>query len=195
MNEFATFFHKLQRKRVEAPESKLFNFENSSKLLPKRKTFEIINDLIPFFVEEVKNYIDFTVKPLSKTSPDYEEFKNDPKAPLLNYFTHIIKDIECEWSAIPGAIVLLERLNHITHGTKLSINNMHRVILIAICTADKFFNDSPVANTIIADAGGFNSRLFLEIESEFLQTLQFQIYISRKEIEDILLKWRIQLPE
>ena len=193
MAEFASFFHQILNKRVEAPDKMLFILEE----LPKQKLREAsqnsIQEMIPFFVDNIREYIDFKIKPLSPSNPDYQEFLNDPKTPLLNYVQKITQETQCEWAALPGAIVLLERLRSKLVKCKISVNNMHRLLLISLCIADKFFEDLPVSNSSFASAGGFTSQTLLGIEIEFLQCLSFDVFISREEIDQVLKKWNFTI--
>lgn len=158
---FADFLRRIKNQRVEAPRKIELPLEpaSSDEIKEEKNAFatkNIVGSLILVFVEHFRNMIDFRVEKIREGDPDYIEFCNDPKIPLLNYVDKIVKYNQLEWTALPGSIVLLEKMKRKRSDAKISVNNMHRLITVALLIASKFLEDTPAANEDFARSSGFD---------------------------------------
>ena len=146
MNSFQEVFQRAISNRVKAPK----NVNFIKKKETSKNTIVIdsdnLNSLLIYFVDDFRKMVNFGVRQLEKTDKNYYIFENDPKVPLLEFVKKIIKHTQCEWVSLPGAIILINRLRSKHPELIISINNMHRILLIAIMIADKFLEDTPAAN-------------------------------------------------
>ena len=108
------------------------------------------------FVDSFRKMVDFSIEKIREDDPDYKEFCNDPKIPLLNYVDKIIKHTQIEWTALPGCIVLLKKMKNKSSDAKISINNMHRLLVVSLLLSDKFLEDVPARNEDFALGSGFD---------------------------------------
>lgn len=147
MDNFQETFQRAVQNRVNAP--KKINFikkEKKTKVKEKEFDRKNLNFLLIYFVDNFRKMVNFEVRQLEKTDKNYYIFEKDPKIPLLEYVKKIIKQTQCEWVSLPGAIILIKRLKIKHPELVISINNMHRILLIAIMIADKFLEDTPADN-------------------------------------------------
>lgn len=170
MSLLANFFNQMKKQRIEAPRKIEFHMELSSSFEKKRKREEnkvssanknTIGSMTLAFVDNFRKMVDFSIEKIKEDDPDYEEFCNDPKIPLLNYIDKIIKYTQIEWTALPGCIVLLEKMKKKSDGGSISINNMHRLLVVALLLSDKFLEDVPARNEDFAKGSGFDIVFFL----------------------------------
>lgn len=112
------------------------------------------------FVDNFRKMVDFSIEKIKEDDPDYKEFCNDPKMPLLNYVDKIIKHTQIEWTALPGCIVLLKKMKNISRDANISINNMHRLLVVSLLLSDKFLEDMPARNEDFALGSGFDLVFF-----------------------------------
>lgn len=169
LNRFDQLVRQAQRLRVAAP-SKSTRYENPFKpadsqtgTKKKRKVpnSSCIDDLILCFIDNIRKHIDFNAPLLKPSDPDYDVFKDDPKMPLVQYVTMIVKKCDLVWSCIPAAMVLLRRMFMIKEGLMLTVNNMHRLVAVSLLMADKFIEDNPISNNEFGNISIFPTvRLF-----------------------------------
>ena len=171
MSFFADFFREMKKQRVQAPKKIAFHMESSSDYSSKKKITKeevkvskanknTIGSMTLAFVDNFRKMVDFSIAKIKEDDPDYEEFCNDPKIPLLNYVDKIIKHTQIEWTALPGCIVLLKKMKHKSNDAKISINNMHRLLVVALLLSDKFLEDTPARNEDFAIGSGFDTVFF-----------------------------------
>ena len=172
------FFHLTQHKDDDE-----LLIQVSSKDLP-----EIIDSL----VDDYRKHIDFKIPPLAPGTNDYQEFKDDPKIPLTSMVRNICKKTECHWMTLPGAILLIERGILFCQSCKISVNNMHRILVVAMIVSAKFLEDTPAANIDYARAAGFPNNTFEEIEQEFLSMIHYDAFITIGDIQNILARWHMK---
>jgi hypothetical protein len=104
-----------------------------------------------------------------------------------------MKTTSCEFSALPGAIVLLKRLLKLHPNSVVSINNMHRMMVVIFLVADKFLEDVPASNALFASGSELKCQDLKEIELEFLAMLNYDAFISMNEIESVLKSWGFKI--
>ncbi|OHT08645.1 hypothetical protein TRFO_22725 [Tritrichomonas foetus] len=162
MSFFAEFFSQLRNQRIEAPRKIEFYREfSSSSGDTEEEDYEIsvesatIDSLAALYVKNIKNMVDPKARVLKEGDPDYQEFGNDPKTPLLNYVDKIVKVTIMEWAALPGSIVLLNRILKKQKDAKINIINMHRLVVASLLLANKFLEDVPASNVDYSVASGF----------------------------------------
>ena len=141
------------------------------------------------FIESFKRFVDFNAQPLNPDDLDFAEFANDPRVPLLKFVKQIMKATGCPFSVLAGAIVLLRRLLQMHKNLVVSIDNMHRIMLITILIADKFLEDIPCGNDVFAEIMKMSVESISELELEFLCLLKYSPFISLSEIEQVLNSW------
>ena len=141
------------------------------------------------FIENFKKFVNFNVRPLRPDDLDFKEFASDPRVPLLKFVKHIMKVTGCPFPVLAGAIVLLKRLLSMHKNLVVSIDNMHRIMMMTILVADKFLEDIPCGNDVFAGIMKMSTESISELELEFLCLLKYSPFISLEEIEQVLKSW------
>ena len=164
---FADFIRSFRNKRIEVPRKIQFFQEITPSPECKKCENRVIasssdiDDMTLHFVDDFRKMVDLSIRQLEKDDPDFDEFGKDPKTPLLNYIDNIIKHTQIEWTTLPGSIALLNRLLKMNKNAKISINNMHRLMVAALVISDKFLEDVPASIEDFARGSGFELVLFL----------------------------------
>jgi hypothetical protein len=175
--------------RIEALPQTLFISDDLDDKSSQSASRDTISAMTLYFVDSFRKFVNFDIPALDESHQDYHEFGHDPKIPLLNFVERIIQTTNCGFSALPGAIVLLKRLLSSHPELVISINNMHRLLLVALLTASKFLEDVPAANQLFATGSRFSIADLLELELEFLALLNYNPFISRSEFCEVLNSW------
>ena len=148
------------------------------------------------FIDSFRTMVDFSIPPLNEDDPDYAEFSNDPKIPLLAAVSKIVHQTQIESIAYPGAIILLRRIfGEKGENRKISINNMHRLVTISLMVANKFVEDTPASNYDFALGSGFTNEAINSFEIEFVECLNYNIYFTEEECAAVLEEWHISIKD
>ena len=105
--------------------------------------------------------------------------KNIPKIPLEDYLKRIQKYSELEDSTLIIALIYIDRLLE-NHNFKLSKNNVHRILAASVLTAVKYNEDEILDNCYFAKIFGITTKELNNIENEFLDLIEFQLYVSEE---------------
>ena len=157
-----------------------YSFKNSIKIKDKiyssekrisRKT-NIIANLLKDICEEGKMNTEeklLLIKPfISKKIPlisinDYIE--------RLSKYGHVSEEI------FILVLIYIDRLYKI-HKINLNYNNIHKLILAAFIVTNKFYEDEYYSLNYYAKLGGISKNEIINLEYEFLNLLDFRLYIS-----------------
>ena len=175
------------RIRIKAPQRYLFAAEDKPQQLKACK--ENKKDILLAFIDSFRKMVDFSIPTLKQTDYDYEEYKNEPKITLLSFSENIEIFTKFCWTSFPASVVRLRRLIKYNTGGKISVNNMHRLMLVSLMLADKFIEDIPPCNETFANSALFSCDLIQSIEIEFVCSLNYDIFISWNDICEVLTEW------
>jgi hypothetical protein len=183
-------------RRVEAPEQTPASFLEDDELTDKSGRIACpaaSREILFYFVDSFRKFVNFDVPALTKHDDDYNEFGKDPKVPLLNFAEEIVTKTQCEFLVLPASIVLLTRMMKLYPSLVISLNNMHRIMIVMLMLASKFIEDIPAANQIFASSSHFKVEDLIELELEFLSLLNFDPFIQFDEIESVLRSWGFKI--
>jgi hypothetical protein len=176
------------RTRIKAPQKYLFaSAEDKPQQLKACK--ENKGNILLAFVDSFRKMIDFSIPALKSADSDYEEYKNDPKIPLLPFSENIENFTKLCWTSFPASIVLLRRLIKYIPSGKISVNNMHRLMVASLMLADKFIEDIPPCNETFANSAQISCDLIQQVENEFVRSLNYDVFINWSEICEVLTEW------
>ena len=118
----------------------------------------------------------------SKNNPfDYDDslfaHKKIPKIDIEDYLERIQKYTKMEDSTLTIALIYIERLLN-KQNIKLSKYNVHRILLTSISLAIKYNEDEIYANNFYAKVFGISSKELNKLENEFLDLIEFKLFIS-----------------
>lgn len=108
--------------------------------------------------------------------------KQIPKISLGDYLTRIVHYTKVEESTLVIALIYIDR---ICKRQKLFLNeyNIHRTILASIVVAIKFLEDKYYSNLYYGKVGGVRLDQMNALESEFIDCLDFSLYVDTKLYE------------
>lgn len=128
---------------------------------------------------------DLIDKESNNTNTSKEESKHPvfltkavPKISLLNFILRLVKYCEVEKSTY---LLMLIYLNKIEEKVAFTIKNIFKLVLASIICSIKFSCDSVYTTTYYAKVGGVDISEYKLIESEFLELLQYDLFVSDKE--------------
>lgn len=106
--------------------------------------------------------------------------KRVPQISLLEYIMRISKYLNLEESTYILAIIYLDKF---LTKVPLTENNIHKLLLTSFLIAAKMNEDIIIHNIYFAKVGGVQLATITQMESEFLEILDFQIYVGLEEFE------------
>ena len=77
------------------------------------------------------------------------------------------------------ALIYIDRLSE-NKNIKLSIYNVHRILFTAVLLAIKYNEDEIYENNIFAEIFGVSNKELNNLESEFLDLIEFNLFITKK---------------
>ena len=155
-----------------------------------RSTKSKVNVIINNHPDIIFAKILLTILSENKKSPDYFKkinsnqdghftYKVKPGISLLDYLRRILKYVKIEYSTLIIAMIYIDRICK----EKVFLNefNIHRVMLIAIYMAYTYNEDRIYDNKYLALVSGLNKSEMLLLEEDFLDLIDFNLFV-REEI-------------
>ena len=102
-----------------------------------------------------------------------------PKISIFDYLLRIQKYSGIEESTIIISLIYIDRICK-KKGIVLSKYNIHRLIFTAILIAIKYNEDIIYDNLYYSKIGGVTKKELLILENEFLQLIDFNLFVSNK---------------
>ena len=105
-----------------------------------------------------------------------------PQISIQAYLERIEKYANCSPSCFVISVIYIDRLCR--HSVmSLSLLNIHRIIITAVCIAAKFLDDSYYPNLFFSQLGGIPLKELNNLEVEFLFGLNFALYVTPREFQ------------
>ena len=111
-------------------------------------------------------------------------YDNVPEISIYDYLLRINEYIEINESILASSLFYINKL--IINKILLTMNNIHKIILISIALSLKYNNDLINSNVYYSEVGGLSVQEFNEVEFEFLKLIHFNCYIKQDEFEDFI---------
>jgi hypothetical protein len=108
------------------------------------------------------------------------EGKKIPKISQEEYIERLRLYMKFEESSLILSIVYLDRFCT-EKGVKITARNFHRLFLISLVTAIKYSEDLNYSNLIYSKIGGVKLTQFNEMECEFLNGLNWKLFVGEEE--------------
>ncbi|KAK9766259.1 cyclin-like protein interacting with PHO85 [Basidiobolus ranarum] len=169
------------------------------------KTFDLANFPTSDTVTILSNFLDRLTKvnshlvtPLtdpntdSLTCPSYTPFhaKSLPNIDIHLYLSRILKYCPCSNECFLALLVYFDRMAQFKdearpHKRPFAIDayNVHRLVIVGIMVASKFFSDVYYTNVRYAKVGGIPVKELNVLELEFLRLNQYQMNVSVTELQ------------
>ncbi|CAD8191195.1 unnamed protein product [Paramecium octaurelia] len=110
-----------------------------------------------------------------------------PAITLENYLIRIAKYAKCTDECFVIALIYLDKVQELNPSILLNSHCVHRFLIIAIVLAIKFQDDDYYRNDYYSKIAGISLKELNQLESELLELLNYDLFIS-KELYNIYLE-------
>ena len=149
---------------------------SKQKLSPPNNSIDIIIvTILLHILAENKKSKDY-YKKMSSNKDGHFTIQMKPSISLLGYLRRIIKYVKMEFSTLIISMIYIDRICK----EKVFLNeyNIHRIMLIAIYIAYMYNEDCIYDNKYLALVSGISKSEMILLEQEFLELIDFQLYVS-----------------
>lgn len=109
-----------------------------------------------------------------------------PGIGIGRYLQRLDKYFDCSEACHVLALIYLQHFSDLSDDFALTVRNVHRLYLISLVSAAKFWDDVFFDNTYYARCGGIRLPELNRLELTFLGVLNFKLWISAEEFQDAL---------
>eukprot|EP00004_Rigifila_ramosa_P017119 TRINITY_DN4132_c0_g1_i3.p1 TRINITY_DN4132_c0_g1~~TRINITY_DN4132_c0_g1_i3.p1 ORF type:complete len:253 (-),score=48.59 TRINITY_DN4132_c0_g1_i3:34-792(-) len=122
----------------------------------------------------------YTHSQVSETDPTMTHFHatRPPSISVRDYVARVLQYSPCSKECFILAVCLVDRVMQLNPKFRLCQLNVHRVILLGVLTATKFYDDFYYNNTFYAKVGGVTTAELNALEIDFLFLLNFNLQIT-----------------
>jgi hypothetical protein len=149
---------------------------SKQKLSPPNNSIDIIIvTILLHILAENKKSKDY-YKKMNSNKDGHFTIQMKPSISLLGYLRRIIKYVKMEFSTLIISMIYIDRICK----EKVFLNeyNIHRIMLIAIYIAYMYNEDCIYDNKYLALVSGISKSEMILLEQEFLELIDFQLYVS-----------------
>jgi hypothetical protein len=149
---------------------------SKQKLSPPNNRIDIIIvTILLHILAENKKSKDY-YKKMNSNKDGHFTIQMKPSISLLGYLRRIIKYVKMEFSTLIISMIYIDRICK----EKVFLNeyNIHRIMLIAIYIAYMYNEDCIYDNKYLALVSGISKSEMILLEQEFLELIDFQLYVS-----------------
>ena len=169
--------NKTQNKNLNQPDIEQSETEAGS-------TKEIIMYERQILLKEISTTLNSIIQESNKNKNQHKDnslFSRQqiPKISIFDYLLRIQKYSGIEESTIIISLIYIDRICK-KKGIVLSKYNIHRLIFTAILIAIKYNEDIIYDNLYYSKIGGVTKKELLILENEFLQLIDFNLFVSNK---------------
>jgi len=138
-------------------------------------------------IEVVANILDNMIAEASQSYSEGNEVavktvfhaSKKPAISIKDYLTRFGTYSDCHEDVFVYALIYLDKIGENVIDFELDSLNVHRVILLSLVTACKFYNDFYYKNKYYAQIGGVPLAEFNKLELEFLLNyVKFELYVE-----------------
>ncbi len=138
----------------------------------------IISELIELNCSNLNNNI--------STSNDIFNISQIPNISILNYLKRIVEYTNIEESTLICALIYIDT---VAKNKKITNLNIHKILFSAILASIKYNEDKIYRNSYYSQIAGISLEELLKIENEFLNLIQFKLFID----DDKYLSYKLAL--
>ncbi|KAM3134033.1 hypothetical protein pb186bvf_013875 [Paramecium bursaria] len=103
-----------------------------------------------------------------------------PAIDIDAYLFRIAKYSKASEQCFVLALIYLDRIQELNTSIILNSYCIHRFLIVAIMIAIKFYDDEYYKNEYYAKIGGITIKEMSELEKEFLDLIQYQLYVDQE---------------
>ena len=138
----------------------------------------IISELIELNCSNLNNNV--------STSNDIFNTSQIPNISILNYLKRIVEYTNIEESTLICALIYIDT---VAKNKKITNLNIHKILFSAILASIKYNEDKIYRNNYYSQIAGISLEELLKIENEFLNLIQFKLFID----DDKYLSYKLAL--
>jgi hypothetical protein len=109
-----------------------------------------------------------------------------PALPVHVYATRLQRFMCCSDSCFVLALIYIDRLLQTHHDFRVTLLNVHRLLIAAVVVAAKFQDDVYYSNEYYASVGGVKPKEMQRLEDRFLKLLLWRLYVTPKQYNTYL---------
>ncbi|CAD8212765.1 unnamed protein product [Paramecium octaurelia] len=102
-----------------------------------------------------------------------------PSITLENYMSRILRYTKCSEECLIIAFIYLGRIQELNQELQLNRQSAHRLLLIAIVLAIKYQDDDIFKNEYYAKVGGITMWELNDMEEQFLELLDYKLFVQQ----------------
>ncbi|CAD8101447.1 unnamed protein product [Paramecium primaurelia] len=102
-----------------------------------------------------------------------------PNITLENYLIRIMRYTKCSEGCLIIGLIYLDRIQELNQELQLNNQSAHRYLIIAIVLAIKYQDDDIYKNDYYAKVGGITMQELNDMEKEFLELLDYQLFVQQ----------------
>jgi len=106
-----------------------------------------------------------------------------PSIGIKYYLQRIAKYSNCSEECFVLALIFIDRLIRTNENFLVNSLNVHRLVITAVMTGAKFFDDQYFNNSYYGKIGGVSCKEINLLEVEFLFMLNFNLFVTSQEYE------------
>eukprot|EP01017_Pseudomicrothorax_dubius_P002629 TRINITY_DN10164_c0_g1_i1.p1 TRINITY_DN10164_c0_g1~~TRINITY_DN10164_c0_g1_i1.p1 ORF type:complete len:140 (-),score=24.76 TRINITY_DN10164_c0_g1_i1:76-495(-) len=101
-----------------------------------------------------------------------------PKIGIHDYLLRFLVSADCSVESYILALIYIDRLTTSHETFLVSSMNVHRLLLVSIMSAAKFFDDKFYSNEMFSRIGGISNKELNFLELEFLSLMKFNLHVT-----------------
>ncbi|CAK85733.1 unnamed protein product (macronuclear) [Paramecium tetraurelia] len=118
---------------------------------------------------------------LQQASPFHTQ--RTPSISIENYIQRIAKYAHCNSVCFVFALIYLDKIQEMHQNVVLNSNCIHRFMIVSIMVAIKYYDDEYYKNEYYAKVGGLSLKEINQLEKEFLNMLNYELFIQKEVFE------------
>ena len=160
-------------------------------MVPSIKPEIIYTKSLLHILSENKKSKDY-YKKIESNEDGHFTYKVKPPISLFQYLQRIIKYVKIEFSTLIISMIYIDRICK----EKVFINeyNIHRIMIISIYIAYIYNEDCIHDNNYLALVSGISKKEMVLLENEFLELIDFKLYVSNDIFQEYKKYFYLDLP-
>ena len=160
-------------------------------MVPSIKPEIIYTKSLLHILSENKKSKDY-YKKIESNEDGHFTYKVKPPISLFQYLQRILKYVKIEFSTLIISMIYIDRICK----EKVFINeyNIHRIMIISIYIAYIYNEDCIHDNNYLALVSGISKKEMVLLENEFLELIDFKLYVSNDIFQEYKKYFYLDLP-
>ena len=148
-----------------------------------------ISEILLLVIEQNKTLDNYKEKLASQKEMSFTSY-NKPSLSVKDYLIRIATYSEAEDSTMILSLIYIDRISEIS-SVILTPYNVHRLMFVSLLTAIKYNEDVCFGFSFYANVAGVPVKELRKLERDFIDLLQFKLFVKNEEFE----KYRLSIEE